>query len=283
LSERAGTLLNLATCHQKQGKTASAWAEFNEVAALSRKQNRSDRESYAKAQAKELEPKLSRVTFSVSPKVHDPVLKLDGKQITASAWGVPLPVDPGKHQVEVSAPARQPYSKNIDVKGDGAVSTIEIPELKPEATNEPASTEPAPSEPETTPAARDEAPHGGSGSAKKTIGWLAIGVGVVGVGVGGYFGLRTFSKKKDADDHCGAAIGDKDANACDPTGLDLRDQAKRSGTLSTIGFAVGAVGIGAGVILLLTSSSHSERTSGHAFIAPSFDRNGAGVMLGARL
>src|SRR5262245_45768909 len=78
-SPRAGTLLNLATCHEKQGKTASAWAEYNEVAALAKRDKRKDREEYASSRAKELEPKLARVTFAVSAK--NATLTLDGKEI----------------------------------------------------------------------------------------------------------------------------------------------------------------------------------------------------------
>src|SRR5437762_8395146 len=39
----SGTLLNLALCHQIQGKMATAWAEFGATARLSRVQGREDR------------------------------------------------------------------------------------------------------------------------------------------------------------------------------------------------------------------------------------------------
>ena len=42
-----GTLLNLATCHEKLGRTASAWGEFKEAATLAEKRGEKDRATFA--------------------------------------------------------------------------------------------------------------------------------------------------------------------------------------------------------------------------------------------
>src|SRR5690348_10490370 len=42
-----GTLLNLAVCHEREGKTASAWAEFREVMAVAHRTAQPDREQLA--------------------------------------------------------------------------------------------------------------------------------------------------------------------------------------------------------------------------------------------
>lgn len=81
----------------------------------------------------------------------------------------------------------------------------------------------------------------------RTVGLVVAGVGVVGLGVGGFFGLRAMSKKKDADEHC-------DGSACrDQAGVDLRHDARSAGTISTIAFVAGGVATAAGVVLYLTA------------------------------
>jgi len=258
LAPRLGTLLNLATCHEKQGKTASAWAEFKEAAALARRDKRRDREKYAADHASALEKKLSRVVFELDRPAQGATLSLDGDSLGKAVWGTSVPVDPGPHELEASAPGRKTWSSSIVVEPGPATVTVRVPEL------EPAETDAAPAA--AAEAGESKAPlqsgdRGTSGSTQRTLGWLSLGVGVVGVGVGSWFGLQTFSKQNESDDHC-------DDTRCDQTGVDLRDEAKSTATLSTIGFAVGAVGVGAGLVLLLTAGGDEAREARTIWIAP---------------
>jgi hypothetical protein len=170
------------------------------------------------------------------------------------------------------APGRKPWSKSIVVEPGPAKLTVRIPELEPAEPAEPGDAE-TPVEPvrtdESTPPAVDR---GSDGSAQRTLGWIALGVGAVGLGAGSWFGLQTFSKQNESEDHC-------DGTSCDQTGVDLRDDARSSATLSTIGFAVGAVGVGAGLVLLLTAGGDTRGEARGIWIAP-----GAGSLtVGGRL
>lgn len=281
LSERLGTLLNLATCHAEQGKTASAWAEFKEAAAMAKREKSKPREKLAKDEADALEKRLARVKLVLPKSLENATLELDGTQIGASAAGTALPIDPGKHEVKVSAPGRKTWSKELVIEDEAGVTTLEVPELEPESAAK--TPVPAPSEPAEKPAPREPELQKSSGGGS-TLGWVVLGVGVVGVGVGSYFGLRTFSKKSDSDDHCGAAIGQSDPNRCDQAGVDLREQAKSAGMISTLGFAVGAAGVGTGVILLLTSSGGGtkEKAGRHTQVLPLVGARGGGAVIEGR-
>ena len=59
-----GTQFHLADCYENQGKLASAWAAFHEVASMAAASNQPDREKAAKARAARLEPRLPRLTMS---------------------------------------------------------------------------------------------------------------------------------------------------------------------------------------------------------------------------
>jgi len=88
-------------------------------------------------------------------------------------------------------------------------------------------------------------------STQKTIGLIAAGVGVVGLGVGGYFGLKTSSTWKEAQTHCTGL-------ECDQEGVDLASQAKSSGNMATIGVIAGAALLVGGAVLFFTAPSGSS-------------------------
>ncbi|MBK7582963.1 MAG: PEGA domain-containing protein [Myxococcales bacterium] len=275
LSQRLGTLLNLANCHAEQGKTASAWAEFNEAAAIAKRDKSKQREKFARTHVQQLEKRLARVSFKLPNGLEGATLEIDGTAVGTSALGTALPIDPGTHEVKVSAPGKKTWTKQLHIEGEARTTTVEVPALEAEEAAPAAAAEKAPTSERapTEKPAQKASPGGGS-----TLGWVALGVGVVGVGVGSYFGLKTFSKKNESKDQCGEAIGQSDPNRCTPQGVDLRDDAKSAATFSTIGFAVGAVGVGAGVVLLLSSGgSAPEKSARRTQFVPMVGPRGGGL------
>jgi serine/threonine-protein kinase len=86
------------------------------------------------------------------------------------------------------------------------------------------------------------------GSAMRTASYVVLGAGVVGVGVGSYFGLTTFSTWSDAKKHCAGTL-------CDSTGVKLANDAKTDGTASTAAMFVGGALVGVGLVLFFMSPS----------------------------
>jgi hypothetical protein len=95
-------------------------------------------------------------------------------------------------------------------------------------------------------AARAAPPPPDDGGAKKTpiLAWVAGGVGVAGLAVGSVFGVMTLEKRDDIGDHCTGA-------RCDATGARLHDDAQHLALVSTIGFAVGVVGLATSAVLFM--------------------------------
>ena len=104
-----GTLLNLALCHESDGKTASAWAEFNEGASTAEKQGQSDRAAFAREHAKALEAKLSRLRVVVNNPSASLTVKVDGVPLAASAWGRPCP------SIRASTPSKRRHRAKLQI------------------------------------------------------------------------------------------------------------------------------------------------------------------------
>src|SRR5262249_28813065 len=66
IDDRLGTLLNLATCHERQDKTASAWAEFVRAHTLATRAGSKERAAYAAEHIESLEPRLLHLVVVVA-------------------------------------------------------------------------------------------------------------------------------------------------------------------------------------------------------------------------
>lgn len=263
IDPRLGTLLHLATCHEQEGKTATAWGEFTDAAGQAANAHQADREKIARDRIRVLEAKLSRVTITAASAVDGLEIKLDGKALGHAAIGTPVPVDPGEHSVQASAPGRKPWSTKIDVGQGPLLVQLAVPALEADAlAPPPPKVEPPKSPPPPAPAPSND---------RRTWGFVVGGVGVLGVAAGTFFGVSVLSKKSDAEKECAGRL-------CTQRGLDLYDEARTASTLSTIGFAVGVVGLGAGAYLLLTSSK--ERPAQQAVrVLPSVGAGSGGVQV----
>ena len=127
----SGTLLNLALCHEKQGKTATAWAEYRGAARLARNQGREDRAGAADDKVAMLEAKLPRLTSIPAKPVPGLKIATEDGTLGEGGLGVAVPVDPGSHKVTVSAPGYRPWATTLEMK-EGEQRTLEIPELEAE-------------------------------------------------------------------------------------------------------------------------------------------------------
>jgi hypothetical protein len=274
LAPALGSLLNLAACHERDGKTASAWIEFSEAATLSERAKEHERAAYATERAKALSSELATVTIRVTAVDASRVVKLDEREIRAGTFGTPIPIDPGEHVVTATSPGRVPFERRFSVARGHATLAIEIPMLAAETARAAVSV-PTATAPVRKPATDYPPPQHGVGSEKSErslVPWLvAGGIGVAGIAVGTVYGLKTFSEKRTVDHECPGS-----APTCDsPVGIRANERAHEAALVSTIGFGVSAA---AGAVLgFLFFSGSGDETARSTSITTHVGPDGARV------
>jgi hypothetical protein len=242
LDPSSGTLLNLGECYEQRGLLASAYGTFEQAREISTQTGRTDRAEVAELRKRRLEPRLRRLTIvPPNPPPQSLVIYLDGKPLDKTRWNVPVPVDPGVHLIRASADAVPEYATQIPAPEVGVITSVPIP-LSP----------------------RDEPERAqGRGLDGQRIGAIACGVlGVAGVATGTVFGLRSQSKHEQSDKYCtGSTCGDN-------RGVTLMEDARSAGNVSTVGFIVGGVGLGAAAVLWFARPFGHEAAAVEVGIGP---------------
>jgi hypothetical protein len=210
-------------------------------------------------------PKIARLTVKVDPADANTQVLVAGTPIPSALLGVERPTDPGTHEVVISAPGYLEQRTTVTLAEGGTQELAIKLEKDPNAVAEqPPAPPPAPIAPAPLPApAADTGP-----KKNNTLAYVALGVGGAGMIVGGITGFLALGKKSDLE--C-------QGNKCPLSQKDTLDSAKTMATVSTVGFAVGFVGIGAGVVLLLTGGGGSSNAS---LEAPKVARHRGGVQVG---
>ncbi len=273
-----GTQFQLANCWQHLGRTASAWSLFREVESGAHAIGQNGRERVAHDRAAALEPRLSKIAFSLPDDMAlasaaDPEsleIRRDGIPIGREALRQPVPVDPGEQQLVVVARGKRPWQTTVSVPADGKTITVRVPSLTelasvaataaaaPHAAGvAPAADQPKAPPPAPRPPARgvasvmpgsfaEEPIVENRGGVQRAVGWFFAGAGVVGLGAGGYFGGKWISDRDRSDSHCGGG-------SCDATGTQLRSDARTMGTDAIVSASAGAGAVLLGVALVVTA------------------------------
>jgi hypothetical protein len=246
LDPGSGTLLNLARCYEVSGRVASAWNVYLEAAAAAQASGNKAREKEARSRADALRPKLTRLVIDVPNEVRTiaglEILR-DGDRVGTAQWGVAIPADAGEHSIEARAPGRAAWKTSVTLRDPGQSVSVTVPPLAPAQAEVAGAPVPA-AEPvkEAPPPARK-----GSLGTQRTLALVAAGVGVVGVGIGTVFGLRSKSQHDIAEEHCTGSVCDTQE------GVDAGNEAYSAGTISTVGMIVGVAGLAGGAALWFTA------------------------------
>ena len=125
-----GVQFNLADCWEHIGRTASAQALFQGVAASARAAGQAERAQVAQARADALEPRLVRLLIDV--KASDPSLVIRRNRIIVEqkAWGAATALDAGDYTIEATATGKKPWSTRVIVPASASeVVSVVVPPL----------------------------------------------------------------------------------------------------------------------------------------------------------
>lgn len=275
-----GTMLYLAECYEKIGKTASAWAVFREAASWAQAEGQTERAEAGRRRAEKLEKGLSRLAVQVPPanKVDGLSVSDNGSILKPTVWGLALPVDPGVHRIEAHAPGYLPWSSEVKVGGHAETAEARVPLLEKDPNAVVASSPVAPTAVETAQAAETANTAAAASPAPSTqmsnqriAGLVVGGVGVVALAVGAITGGLAIKNNKDSKDRT-----DSDGNCIDDKCSSLSRTAYKQATVSTVGWAAGGALVAAGLLTFFLGPKHQAR----ADVAVRVDRQTAALRVG---
>lgn len=273
LDPSTATLLNLASCWEKQGRTATAWATYREAQSAAYAAGRKDYLATAERHANALATKLARITIRVTEAAEGIRVERDGAVVDRAEWGLALPVDTGAHTIAATAPGHRPWASTIEVAQDGAALTATVPALDPLPVEPPGASPPA-STPAITPVPTQSALLGhetagpslenhATGSSQRRVGAVVGGLGVVGLAVSAALAVVAKNKYNDSLSNCPSP----DHNQCIHAGVQQRGDARSAGDAATVAFGLGAAALATGGILWFTAPRGPGDTSSRAAIA----------------
>jgi hypothetical protein len=246
LDPSSGTLLNLAACRLRQGRTATAWAHFVSAQRLAENQGRAEQANEAKRRALELEPRLSTLTLLAAEAPRGLEVRRNGQILQRASLGTAVPVDPGQIVIEASAPGYQSERLELTVGEAADRRVLEIPTLRRAIAH--AAVEPSAAAGADTPG-RDAPTRVRS----RALPWVIGGAGAGALVAGSVFGVLALSSNSTAEDHCNAGR----SLECDETEKRRNSQA----LASSIGFGIGLVGVGVAAIWLLADDAGRPRSA----------------------
>jgi len=248
--ERAvGTLMSLATCEEATQKLAAARQHWQEAADLAEAtHDRLKRGPICREHFVAIDPRVPRLLLRLAKGVPtDTVVERDGVALVTVALGVAMPVDPGRHTVDVRAPNHEPRHKEI-ILGEGQSQVLELaPGPLRNAPPGDAPKEESPPEP---------APGLGP------FFWGGVGVAGAGLVVGAVLGGVALSNTGDLSSACPGKV------CTTPDAQSHYDTAKATALGSDVAFGVAAAGAAVAVYAFVTRAHKPKEPAASFWLGP---------------
>lgn len=211
------------------------------------------------------------ITLATGEATGGVAIAIDGAELRAALLGVPIAVDPGRHEFVVTREGRKLRGSVTLVEGEHKSVALTFKQAEP----------PPPAAPATSPATKavspatqaapraDAASSKGDGERPRIAAWVTLGVGAAGLVAGGVGAGLALDKKAYLDEFCQGSY-------CSTVFQDPVDEYNAYRTLSAVGFIVGGVGVAGGVTWLLLP--RRVRSTGESALRPWVGGNTVGVV-----
>jgi hypothetical protein len=259
LDPSIGTLLNLALCEEALGHTATAWTKLREF--LDSAPSGDSRVPVARDKLAKLEAELPWLHLTIDPTGAQTVVQLDDVELRAASLSQAIPVDPGEHVVRVTlstgesleTPFRIHPKENLYLRA--TAPSQEHPALPPTA-SAPLVTLVEPQAPRAV-ASTLQSPTPTQPNTERAVAYGIGAVGIAGLVTSGVFGLMALHNRNVVREQC-------PNRECETqSALDAAESGARYEKIANVAFAVGAVGLVTGGVLLW----HSGRTTAVASVS----------------
>lgn len=231
---------------EKTGKLVEASERFLEATRIPANSGDQATQEQARTDAvkerEALQPRIPTLMIEVRSGVDE--IRIDGAVVPVDLLGVPRPVNPGSHSIvashegteksyQVTLKEAEKQTLKIDIPGDPGRSKLRMGGKANPLSHRSLS--------------NDTPPEPKEGRTQRIIGYSALGLGGAGIVVGTVSGLLLVSK------HNSTSVKDTcEGSRCPLGSEDTVNSFNTLRSVSTVGFIAGAIGVGAGVTLLLT-------------------------------
>ena len=212
----------------------------------------------------EVERAIPSIVFTVRGSAGDlsaVAVTMDGGPLADHLGGSPLRVEPGEHTFAFASDGYATVTRTLVLR-EGVKGRQEVVDFAPRAS---AAVPLAPS-------MRDPSALAARGGRQRALAYALGGAGVVGLGLGAYFGLHA---KATYDDASSPAHCPKGPSSCDSTGITKGQDAHDAATISTIAFVAGGALVTGALILAITAPK-----VGRVSVQPIAGSAGAGLRIG---
>jgi hypothetical protein len=206
---------------------------------LERRGTYDERREIATAQVAALKASAPELTVDLGQSAPpDLLVKLNGKVIPVTAYGVIQKIDPGEYSITAERGDQEVWHRRIRITSRGR-ARVEVQLAQPSLPSKPRVVDTTRPDPEND-------------QSKRTATYFAGGVGLLGLAGGLVASALALSHKQTVDEHCPNLV-------CNAEGRRALDAARNEATLGTVGFTVAAVGAAtAGILWIAWPSSESR-------------------------